>query len=364
VEESGFRALADFRGGVAMAVSSGRWEEADAERFVRELFEHVLRLNPPPEGEVTAWTKRALEAGDPVAIFRALIDLPVHKRQFAADRDAGTRWPPGHFYSPAASRQEISADRDRIFAPRALLGINLRSNEQLELLSRLVPFFGTIPFADERTPPYRYYYRNPSYNYGDAVVYWAMLNHFRPRRIIEVGSGFSSALALDAIDILGLPTACTFIDPYPEAAEQTTAPLREPHRIIPTRIQDIDPDEVKSLEEDDLLFIDSSHVLKTGSDVHFELTELLPRLRRGVLVHFHDMFYSFEYPERWTIEENFGWNELYVVHVFLMFNSIFRIEYFNQYVARKYAAELQKILPAQAPRVLLNPGGGLWLRRV
>lgn len=191
-----------------------------------------------------------------------------------------------------------------------------------------------------------------------------MLNHLKPRKIIEVGSGFSSALALDTIDILGLTTVCTFIDPYPKVAEHVTAPLREPHHIIPKRIQDLDPDTVAALDPGDLLFIDSSHVLKTGSDVHFELTELLPRLRSGVWVHFHDIFRNFEYPENWILERNHSWNELYGIHVFLMFNNAFRIEYFNHYVGKTCKAQIQEYLPDQVARIVSNPGGGLWLRRL
>jgi hypothetical protein len=331
---------------------------------VRELFVHVLRVSQPPEQQVAAWTKRALASGDPVVTFRAFINIPAHTLNLSTHHDAITFFPPGHFYSPATSRQEIARDRGRIFAPRELLAIDLRDREQLVLLQRLSRFFDTIPFADARTPPYRYFYANGSYGYGDAVVYWAMLNLLRPNRIVEIGSGYSSAMALDAIDVLGLPTACTFIDPYPEVAQKATAPLAPPHRILPQRIQDIDVDEIASLGTNDLLFIDSSHVLKAGSDVHFELTELLPRLRPGVLVHFHDAFSNFEYPEPWVAKQNRGWNELYALHAFLLFNSAFHIEYFNHHLARKYPDEIRSMLPSCADRILLNPGGGLWLRRI
>jgi hypothetical protein len=347
-----------------MATANPPWDEADANRYVRDLFEHVLRLVPPPENEIAAWTKRAIASGDPVAIFRAVIEMPIHKQHMAAELDASTRWPPGHFYSPSISRREVAADRDRVFGPRSLAGIDLRLNEQIALLRQLAPYFSTIPFPEEATPPYRYRYKNSSYGYGDAVIYWAILNLFRPRQIVEIGSGFTSALALDTIDILDLPTVCTFVDPYPQLAEQVTAPLRPPHRIIPQRVQDIDPAIISSLQEGDLLFIDSSHVLKSGSDVHAELTNLLPRLRPGVLVHFHDAFNNFEYPEPWVVNENRGWNELYALHLFLMYNGTFRIEYFNHFLASNQKTDIQKICPGEAPRILLNPGGGLWLRRV
>ena len=347
-----------------MTPSHASWEAEDAERFIRELFEHVLRIRPAPEKEVAAWTRRALASGDAKKVFRALIELPSHKSGLAADIDTKTRWPHGHFYSPVVSRKETIASADRIYGQKPLLGVDLNTTGQLELLARLTPFFATIPFTDEKTSPYRYYYMNPSYGYGDALIYWAMLNLVRPQRIFEIGSGFSSALALDAIDSIGLPTVCTFIDPFPEVVEKATAPLHLPHKIFPQRIQDIDADALRLLEKDDILFIDSSHVLKTGSDVHFELTQLLPRLRPGVLIHFHDVFSGFEYPKTWVLEKNHSWNELYALHLFLMHNVNFRIEFFSDYLAKSHFSEIETQLKALAPRFLRNPGGGLWLRRI
>ena len=120
---------------------------------------------------------------------------------------------------------------------------------------------------------------------------------------------------------------------------------------------------VRELEVNDILFIDSSHVVKTGSDVHFELTELIPRLRPGVVVHFHDIFYPFEYPKAWVLDINRSWNEIYFLHVFLMYNSAFGIEFFNTFFARNYPDIVRASIPAHADKFLLNPGGGLWLRK-
>lgn len=336
---------------------------SDTEAYVRELFRHVLRLDSPDEEQIKAWTARAAQEGDPIALFRAIAALPMHQRQLVADRECQTRWPTGHFYSPVVSRREVQQERARIFAQRNQIGLDLQVDDQLRIFSQLAPYISTAPFPDEKTAELRYHYDNPSYNYGDAVVYWAMLNRLRPSRITEIGSGFSSALALDAIDILGLPTVCTFIDPFPEVARTATAPLRPHHRIVPRRVQDTELEEFQALSAGDILFIDSSHVLKTGSDVHFELTEILPRLNSGVIVHFHDVFANFEYPEQWVLDANHSWNEQYALHVFLLFNEVFRIQYFNHWFAATFPQEIRKRCPQQADRILLNPGGGLWLER-
>jgi SAM-dependent methyltransferase len=336
---------------------------SDTEAYIRELFRHVLRQDSPDEEQVKAWTARAGVEGDPIAIFRAIAALPAHLQQLAIDRECGTRWPAGHFYSPVVNRREVQQERSRIFARRSQVGVDLRAASQQRLFAELARHFPTAPFADHKGGRLRYHYDNPSYNFGDAVVYWAMLNRLRPRRIVEIGSGFSSALALDAIDILGLPTVCTFIDPFPEVVRQATEPLDPRHRIVPSRVQDTDLGEFAALTAGDLLFIDSSHVLKTGSDVHFELTEILPRLQPGVIVHFHDVFANFEYPEQWVLDANHSWNEQYALHAFLLFNGAFRIEYFNHWFATTYPQEIRTRCPGQAERILLNPGGGLWLER-
>ena len=338
-------------------------DEDDAEHFARQLFKHVLRNEGSYESAIMAWSNRALRDRDPLHTFRAFIEVEEHQNDLVIQNDTRTRWPNGHFYSPVVSRNEISKDRDRIFKKTPVVGIDFQDEKQIVLLHELSVFFASVPFFENRTDKFRYGYNNPSYNYGDAIIYWSMINHLRPGRILEIGSGFSSALALDTIELLGLPTACTFVDPYPQVAREATAPLRAPHRIIGSRVQDIDPTEFLSLEHNDILFIDSSHVLKSGSDVHFELCEILPRLKAGVLVHFHDMFDNFEYPEKWVLEENHSWNELYAVRLFLTHNDNFSIEYFNDYIAKNYAAILSSLAPTEAPRILLNPGGGLWLRR-
>ena len=175
---------------------------------------------------------------------------------------------------------------------------------------------------------------------------------------------FSSALALDTVEKLGLPTVCTFVDPFPAVAEAATAPLHPPHRILPTRVQDLDLALFETLQRDDILFIDSSHIVKTGSDVHFELTQILACLPVGVIVHFHDIFYPFEYPRAWSVDRNHSWNEIYYLHAFLMFNTSYQIEFFNHFVATQMPDTVLRLAPEIGKRFLINPGGGLWLRRV
>jgi hypothetical protein len=275
-----------------------------------------------------------------------------------------TYYPHGHFYSPVVDVDDIKTRAESVFERTTPLAVNLAESEQLGLLPKLAPFFTSMPFSDEYSKPYRYYFNNTSYGFGDACIYWGMIGNFRPKRIIEIGSGFTSALAIDAIEHFELETICTFIDPYPNLLLNVVGPMDSRHTIISDQVQNVQPSLVDQLEAGDFLFVDSSHIVKSGSDVHFELTKLLPRVKSGVIVHFHDIFYPFEYPRSWVVDLNYSWNEIYFLQCFLMYNSEFEILYFNDYVSKEHGDLLRELVPHRvAARINLNPGGGLWLRR-
>ena len=112
----------------------------------------------------------------------------------------------------------------------------------------------------------------------------------------------------------------------------------------------------------DILFVDSTHVLKTGSDVHYEIFHILPNLKAGVIVHFHDIQYPFEYPDSWIFNENFSWNEVYALRAFLMYNSNFEILFFNNFFGRFGHDMILKSFASLAafPESF---GGSIWLRK-
>jgi hypothetical protein len=178
-----------------------------------------------------------------------------------------------------------------------------------------------------------------------------------------VGSGWSSCLTVDTIKRLGLPTACSFIDPFPAVLEKMIPCLDPAHNILPMQIQDVDLTLFESLNENDLLFVDSTHILKTGSDVLHELTNILPTLRHGVWIHFHDTFFNFEYPKKW-VRDNFSWNELYALQLFLMYNNSFEIKLFPNHLASCCREEFSEVFGSKARQMLLNPGGGLWIKKI
>ncbi|MGA7385750.1 MAG: class I SAM-dependent methyltransferase [Methylocella sp.] len=206
-----------------------------------------------------------------------------------------------------------------------------------------------------------YHNSSSTYGIGDAIIHTCMLRHLRPARLVEVGFGSSSAVALDTFDRFFVERPrCSFIEPYPAGLQSLWTPRDKGSvEIVTSCVQDVPLEYFDDLQGNDLLFIDSTHVVKTGSDVQYELFEILPRLRSGVVVHFHDVVFPFEYPAEWVLGRNYSWNEIYTLRAYLTGNQDWEIMFFNDYFVRTERALVER----DAPEILSNPGGGLWLRR-
>ncbi|WP_218014880.1 class I SAM-dependent methyltransferase [Teichococcus rhizosphaerae] len=293
--------------------------------------------------------------------------LEVQAARIAAE--AGTRpeppatWvPPGHFYSPIVDTDELERRRSRVFDRSAAPhGIDLREAEQLALLRRLKPHYQKLPFRPDRSGGLRYGYENPNFSYGDAIILACLLMELRPERFVEIGSGHSSCVIMDVNDLfLDRSMDISFVEPYPDLLRSLMTPAdRERYAIVPTPVQDLDLSLIDGLRAGDVLFIDSTHVSKCGSDVNFELFTILPRLASGVHIHFHDIFYPFEYPEAWFFETNRSWNEIYVLRAFLVNNAEYEIVLFNDFLGQRH----MDVMRADFPLFERNPGGSLWLRK-
>jgi hypothetical protein len=218
-----------------------------------------------------------------------------------------------------------------------------------------------MPFGDNKRNQLRYFFINPAYSYSDAIILYSVLRHTQPKRVIEVGSGYSSCVTLDVNELFfDNKIECTFIEPYPELLLNLIKEQDKQFiKIIPEKLQDVDPAIFASLEENDVLFIDSTHVSKVNSDVNYAIFNILPSLKRGVYIHFHDIFYPFEYPRQW-IYEGRAWNETYLLHAFLQYNSAFEIFFFNTFLEH-YKEEL---FAKDMPLCLQNRGGSIWLRKI
>ena len=270
--------------------------------------------------------------------------------------------PPGHFYSALPDLPAVRRDEARLFAPppRSLPAIDLREPAQLVLLRQLAAFYPDIPFQDEPSPGLRYHYLNPAFGHADAIMLHCMLRHLAPKRLVEVGSGFSSCVTLDTIErFLPGGVQTTFIEPYPQLLRSLMKPGDEASVTIREQpLQDVPAAVFETLEANDILFIDSTHVSKIGSDVNRLLFEIFPLLAPGVVIHLHDIFYPFEYPKEWLYEGR-AWNEAYVLRAFLQYNSAFEILLMNSFVAQFHLDFLAQHMPA----CLRNTGASLWLRK-
>ena len=284
----------------------------------------------------------------------------LHKEN--SDFKKNAFFPAGHFYSPIISVDEIRQRQDEIWdkaSVNGLEGINLFPEKQVALMNELSKYYEGIPFTDDKQENLRYHFRNDYYTYTDGIILYCMLRHFQPKRIIEVGSGFSSALMLDSNDLIfNKQLDLTFIEPNTARLDSLINENdRKNIRIIPKKVQEVPLDYFKRLEPGDFLFIDSTHVVKTGSDVNHILFEILPVLKPGVLIHFHDVFYPFEYPKDWVFQ-GWNWNEDYFLRAFLMYNSTFEVRLFAEYLHRHYPDVYQSM-----PLAYKNKGGNLWLEK-
>lgn len=278
----------------------------------------------------------------------------------------GTHWPHGHYYSPVVDPgPDVRAywEQEQRTLPDGLHGIPLSLPGMVAFWQAHAEFLLAHPFPDrpslEQPGTTRFHNENGAFPGGDAVFLGAILRAFRPRRIIEVGSGHSTAAMLDWRDRLGLDALhITCVEPAPARLHALLRP-GDPVTVLPHPVQAVPLDLYRELQAGDVLFIDSTHVLKTGSDVHFELFHILPILAPGVIVHFHDCAYPFEYPAEAVFGMNFSWNEAYAVRAFLMFNRAFRVLFWNSMFHRLGPPGAR----AQLDTLSRNPGGGLWIVR-
>ena len=277
-----------------------------------------------------------------------------------------TAFPNGHFYSPVVDPLDVTLHADRIWPENPqCLGVDFDAARHREILENVLPRH--LPAYDypetlEETPTLdRFFTRNSQFNWLDPRVLFALIREWRPRRMIEVGSGFSSLLVADVNRrFLADSLDFTCIEPFPrEFLKQRVQGIT---RVIEAKVQDVSLAEFEQLEAGDVLFVDSSHVAKTGSDVNHLVFEILPRLQRGVRIHIHDIFLPGDYPKDWVLGENRSWNEQYVIRALLMHSTTFRV-LFGSYYA--YLAFPDLICDALSLKPGMAFGGGsLWLEKV
>lgn len=289
--------------------------------------------------------------------------FPNILRKVKLFRPSRTLFPAGHFYSPYPDLKDIEGRRGAIFdrTSKEVPGIDLREEQQVALVEQIAAqYYDDFPYQSAAEGN-RFRLENGAFSCCDAVILFGMLRILKPSRVIEIGSGHSSALMLDVNEtFLDGKVDFTFIEPYPKLLESLITPDdRGRVNVVGKPLHAVDQGVFGSLEPGDLLFVDSTHVSKTGSDVNEIFFEILPSLKRGTYIHIHDIFFPFEYPEEW-IRETRAWNEDYMVRAFLQNNPNYEIVLFNHFLGIHHRPALERLLPLATE----STGGSLWLKKV
>ncbi len=202
-----------------------------------------------------------------------------------------------------------------------------------------------------------YCWENPHFSKLDAPTLFVMLRKLCPQRMIEIGSGYSSLLTADVNRrFFGNKMDFICVEPYP--GDLLTGDVTGITNIMQAKVEDLPLSVFEDLEEGDILFIDSSHVSKTGSDVNHIYFEILPRLNPGVVIHIHDIFLPFEYLKEWVIDDGRSWNEQYLVRALLMYNETFEVIFGSMYASFKFPDLVRTLFNNQ-----LLIGGSLWIKK-
>ena len=302
-------------------------------------------------------------AGDDGDLLRRAVAIP-----FETWERHGWHLTPNHFYSPIPDTRALP---DALWRREsALPGIDMRDEEQLTLLREVVDRFGDelngLPRSQAGAAAGEYFVDNSAFESVDGELYYAMIRRHRPAQVVEIGAGWSTLLALRALRANradGAEGRLVSVEPYPyefvRAAVDRTSEIAE-LRDVP--VQDLPLDVFEALGPGDILFLDSSHVLRIGSDVQYVFLEILPRLRAGVLVHVHDVFLPGEYPRDWVLgPEHRFWNEQYLLQAYLADNARVEVVWGGSWMHRRHPEELEKALSSY-DRQHRFPGS-FWFRR-
>jgi predicted O-methyltransferase YrrM len=276
------------------------------------------------------------------------------------------RFYPGYHGSTIPSRKLVEQNRAKLFAKSRSEydGIDLNRSQQQELLERFVEFFPDFKPSENQSANSLYFYNNSMFGFSDAFTLYGIFREFKPGRVIELGSGFSSALMLDISRELLPGTVFKFIDPYSENIQRVLKSRPEGrYELIRRQAQEIELEFFHQLGENDVLFIDTSHSLKIGSDLSTIFFSILPALKPGVLVHIHDIYFPWEYPEDMVLEGR-TYNEIYFLRAFLQYNNAFKIIYNNSQMELEHPDYFANRMPGYYKASGQKAGQSLWLRKV
>lgn len=265
-----------------------------------------------------------------------------------------------HYYEPMFNPVHLQKPLNQ---DRELPGLDLNEQEQLALLGQFnyLEELRKIPI-DPGSDEYGFYYKNPSFTFGDAEYLYSVIRHFKPARIVEIGSGNSTLMAIAAIranQIEDTAYLCEHIcvEPYEMPWLESSGV-----KVIRNRVEEVDKSIFAQLGKNDILFIDSSHVIRPQGDVLCEFLEILPVLQSGVLVHVHDIFTPKDYLQSWVVDSVRMWNEQYLLEAFLSFNNEYRIIGALNWLTHHHFDAIAMACPILSAHPEAQPGS-FWLAR-
>lgn len=282
-------------------------------------------------------------------LLRAMAMRGIGSEQFLA---RGVLPVPLHFYQPIFDPGKLPQSVWR--RKTELPGINFDPAGQLAFLAHLADFAAECAWPEHATGDDKYYCQNPSFGYSSACLLHCVVRRFAPKTVIEVGAGMSTLVLSDAMDAnereSGHRGDLVTIDPYPTPTVQAISPTKR--RLIAAEVQATSPHEFAKLGAGDLLFIDSSHVVRTGGDVNFLYLDVLPRLASGVVVHIHDIQLPYEYHRAYSApgsRAGFYWTEQYLLQAFLALNSVFRVLLAGYWAQLDHSVRFAELFPTWRP---------------
>lgn len=302
----------------------------------------ALKKDSPPE--MTSGRKPLLSLAH--RLHENETALSLMRNAFRMFQRIGITVSPNHYYWPVPDFRELEAREWP--AEEEPVGLDLAFDRQLDFLQTVVPQYQSEWQSDSGP------FFSVGYNYGngffetvDAEMAYCLVRHYKPRRIVEVGGGYSSRVMAAALDLNlkldGVRGELVTIDPNPDRFPKKA--LSDRVHLITQTVQNVDLDVFLSLQSGDFLFLDSSHVVGIGSDVVREYLEIVPRVAAGVLIHAHDIFIPADYPREAVLHNLAFWSEQYLLQAMLMFSPQFEVLWGSSCMQSRATADLEKAFP-------------------
>ena len=269
---------------------------------------------------------------------------------------------PIHYYEPLPDFAHITPDQRQRRRQSSAIDFNLPA--QVSLVRRLGQRYCTelVEMASHSEPD-GFNFENDYFSGCDAALYYALLRDLKPKQVIEIGSGYSSQIADKALKrncLEGYAGKLTCIEPFPQ---QSLLKANLDFELIQSQVEKVDLKFFQRLRSGDVLFIDSSHAVKFGSDVCWEFLEILPSLPIGVWIHVHDIFFPHDYPAEWLIERRIAFTEQYLLEAFLAYNQSFSVQAANYWLYLDHPGVLQLLWPAVRQSREHHGGSSFWMTK-